>query len=92
MQIPDLINGCFEFGGSLINLMNVRAIRRDKRVSGVHWSPFAFFTAWGAWNLFYYPFLNQWLSFTGGCLIFSVNGIWLLHAFYYMKHPSNEQQ
>lgn len=83
MQFPDLINGTFEAGGAIINVTNVLAIRRDRMVRGVHWSPWAVFSAWGIWNLYYYPHLNQWLSFTGGLAIVAVNMTWLGHYIYY---------
>lgn len=84
-QLPDLINGLFEFSGALFNCLNVRAIFRDKKISGVHWSPVVLFSAWGLWNLYYYPHLHQWLSFTGGLAIVSTNLIWLLGVWLYRK-------
>lgn len=77
MNLPDLVNGLFEFLGAFMILMNVRAIYRDRRLAGVHWGPTVFFTSWGFWNLFYYPHLDQWLSFTGGCALVLVNAWWL---------------
>lgn len=74
---PDLINGSFEFLGAFVLWQNVRALRRDKVLQGVHWTPTAFFAAWGLWNLFYYPSLDQWFSFWGGVAIVSVNLMWL---------------
>lgn len=77
MNLPDLANGLFELGGAAFQLLNVKALMRDRRVQGVHWSPVVFFTAWGGWNLFYYPHLGQWLSFVGGLAIVLVNLLWL---------------
>ena len=82
----DVINGAFEFSGGLSTLLNIKVIRRDKKVQGVHWSTYAFFTTWGIWNLFYYPSLDQWFSFLGGVLIVLGNLIWLGHALYYMRN------
>lgn len=82
----DVINGVFEFSGGLSTLLNIRAIRKDKTIQGVHWSTYAFFTTWGIWNLFYYPSLNQWFSFSGGVLIVLGNLIWLGHALYYLRN------
>lgn len=81
----DLVNGLFEFGGAITSFINVRSIRRDKKVLGIHWSTYLFFTSWGIWNLIYYPSLNQYFSFTGGVLIVVGNAIWLSHALYYMN-------
>ncbi len=80
---PDIINGAFEFGGAVALWQNVRAIRRDKRLQGVHWIPALFFAMWGIWGLFYYPHLDQWVSFTGGIALVSVNIIWLWFVAWY---------
>lgn len=77
---PDQINGAFEFGGALVLMLNVRRVWRDRRVSGVSWAPTAFFTAWGLWNLFYYPHLGQSWSFVGGLFVVLSNTIWLALA------------
>lgn len=83
MNVPDLINGLFEFGGSIVLWLNVLQTYRDKGYRGVTvWSTFLF-SAWGYWNLYYYPSLNQWLSFVGGCLIVAANTSWLVLMLYY---------
>jgi hypothetical protein len=84
----DLINGSFEFVGSLMLWRNVAQLYRDKMVRGVHWSATGFFAAWGYWNLFYYPHLGQWLSFSGGVSIVAANTIWLGQMLYYIKKGS----
>jgi len=82
---PDMINGLFElFGGTLL-LLNIIQLHKDKTVKGVSWLPTMFFTAWGIWNLFFYPYLNQWYSFIGSLWIVITNGIWLIQILYY-KH------
>lgn len=85
----DLINGFFELCGGLLYVINIRRLIRDKEVRGVSWIPTLFFTFWGAWNLYYYPSLNQTLSFIGGIFIFTTNAIWIYLVFYYKwKHKS----
>ena len=81
----DLINGLFELIGGALNWINVKYLLRDKQVKGVAVFPCAFFSAWGLWNLYYYPALNQWMSFMGGLIIVSANGVWVGLAIYY-KH------
>lgn len=78
MSIPDIINGTFELAGGLFIWMNVVQVWKDKIVRGVHWLPTAFFTTWGVWNLYYYPHLNQWVSFAGGICIVLGNLAWVL--------------
>lgn len=83
MTIPDLINGAFELGGGLMQLQNCRRLLRDKVVRGVDSRVFVFFTAWGMWNLYYYPSLNQPASFVGGVFIVTANAVWVSLAWRY---------
>lgn len=85
MSIPDLINGLFELCGGLFLVRNCIHLHRDKQVKGVSILSTAFFSAWGYWNLYYYPFLNQWMSFCGGLLIVIANTWWVTAALYYRK-------
>lgn len=85
---PDLINGGFEAAGAASLALNVKRLFRDKKVMGAHWVPTAFFTAWGAWNLYYYPALGQWISFSGGCAIMAVNIVWLSALIYFSARKS----
>ena len=59
MMSPDILNGLFEFSGTLFVLLNVRTIYRAKKLVGFNPSVLVFFTSWGFWNLFYYPHLGQ---------------------------------
>ena len=86
MQLPDLINGIFEAGGGWMLWKNVQRIRRDKQVRGVDWRVTIFFTLWGYWNAFYYPHLDQWLSFYGGLVIVLANTAWLYYAYKYRNN------
>jgi hypothetical protein len=75
MMTPDHCNAVFEGGGAIIQLINVRQILRDKTVRGVHWAPLAFWTAWGVWNVFYYPAIHQWWSFACGLGVVAGNAV-----------------
>lgn len=77
MNLPDIINGLFEGLASLFILNHCRVLHKDKCVRGISVVSVIFFTAWGFWNLFYYPHLGQWLSFTGGVLIVAANCLWV---------------
>lgn len=79
----DAINGLFEVGLSLMLLLNLRRIRKDKKVEGFDWRVIGFTTMWGVWNLFYYPSLNQMFSFYAGIAVVAVNIAWLAHVWYY---------
>jgi hypothetical protein len=89
VQVPDLINGSFEIFGGFILLINVFKMYKDRCLKGVHWGPVVFFTAWGFWNLFYYPHLDQWLSFVGGLFIVSVNFVWLIMTMYFLRRTND---
>ena len=84
MSYPDLINGIFEASGSLFILRSVFLLHKQKLVRGVSLIHVAFFMAWGWWNLYYYPHLGQWLSFSGGCLIVLTNSFWVGQIVYYL--------
>lgn len=86
IHIPDLVNGLFECVGGLSLLKNVKRIRRDKQVRGTVWEITIFFTAWGYWNMFYYPNLDQWISFAGGCVICLANTVWVFYAYKYRRN------
>lgn len=85
----DLINGLFELFGAILIAINVRQILKDKEIKGVHWIPTGFFSLWGFWNLFYYPHLDQWLSFVAGVLLFITNTTWVSLMIYYGRKKVN---
>lgn len=81
---PDIVNGLFEGSGGIFIAVSVRKLYKQKIVRGVSAVPVGFFSAWGYWNLFYYPHLGQWASFSGGLGIVIVNTIWLCQIVYYL--------
>ena len=83
MTAPDLVNGLFELGGSLAIMASVARVRQDKQVKGVSWYMIAFFTSWGAWNIFYYPHLGQTFSYIAGLAVLGANLVYLAHLLYY---------
>jgi len=87
MKIPDFLNGSFEAIGGVIVFLNCWKLYKDKEVKGVVWQLTIFFMAWGLWNLYYYPYLHQWLSFVGGLLMVIANTLWIAQVIWYLKHP-----
>jgi fumarate reductase subunit C len=85
MTFGDTVNGLYEMLGGLFLLYNCFVLYKHKQVRGISAVPVAFFTTWGIWNLWYYPSLNQWLSFSGGCLIVVANMIWITMMIYYVR-------
>lgn len=80
---PDMTQAAFEFGSACFQVLNVRAIRRSRAITGVHWIPTAFFAAWGVYNLWFYAMLNLPLAWWAGLSITLINLIWLGHVCYY---------
>lgn len=72
-MIQDIINGGFEFAAGLAVLRHCAVLQRDRQVRGVSIPAMFFFTAWGFWNIYYYPFLGQPFSFVGGIFVTVAN-------------------
>jgi len=70
---PDTINAVFEALGSVAVWANVFAIIKDKGYAGTRIPMMLFFSAWGFWNLWYYPHLGQSLSFYASVLLTTGN-------------------
>lgn len=85
MTWQDAANGAFEFSAAFAVLNHCRVLYRAKRHEGVSITSTAFFWSWGVWNLYYYPHLNQWLSFTGGVAIMLSNFVWMGMMIYYRR-------
>jgi len=85
INLPDLINGIFEFSAGFFVLNHCRVVIKEKAVKGVSIISIVFFTSWGYWNLYYYPHLEQWLSFLGGLFIVVANSIWVVLLIKYKR-------
>lgn len=81
----DALNAIFELTGALFVWGNVVRLRRDREVRGVYWPTMGFFAAWGFWNLWYYPSLDQWFSFAAGLLLVAGNTAWVLMVVWMMR-------
>ena len=81
----DVINGLYEFSGALMLSLHVKQILKDKEVKGVAWPPFVFFASWGVWNLYYYPAVDCWWSFSGGVALVTVNLVYCALMWKYRK-------
>jgi len=80
---PDMINGCFQFFGGVLLFRNSYLLLKHKKIRGVSLLPTIFFSVWGFWNLFYYPYLEQMISFYAGITVVSANTLWIVLAIYY---------
>lgn len=86
---PDLINGTYETLGGLFLWRNVYRLHKDKQIKGVSILATGFFASWGWWNIFYYNWLHQPLSWWGGVCLVLANTTWVLQAIYYSRKVKN---
>lgn len=85
LDYADAINGIFHLLGATALFWNVRRVFKDKAVAGVSILSTVFFALWGFWNLYYYPHLDQWLSFIAGIAIVIGNCCWIGSMLYYSR-------
>ena len=85
MGIPDIINGGFELFASGFIILSILKVWHSHSSKGVNWIHPAFFSAWGFWNLYYYPHLDQWFSLIGGIGVVVCNTIWVALLFKYRR-------
>lgn len=83
----DIVNALFEAIGGCLIWINVYRLHIDKRIAGVSMLPTAFFSAWGIWNLWFYPAVGAWWSFLGGISIVIANSVWWWQMLKYRKNP-----
>lgn len=81
---PDRINAALEYLGVIFTLYNsIILVQDDGQVQGISIASTVFFTLWGCWNLYYYPYLNQKASAIAAAGLVVANSTWLiLYALY----------
>jgi len=82
---PDFTNGLFEFLGGAMLLNHCRVLYKHKHTAGVSKFSVLFFLLWGCWNMFYYPHLGQYWSFSGGLFVVLTNLLYIVMLLYYSK-------
>ena len=83
MAWQDFLNGSFELAAGLFMTISIIKLHREKKVRGVSCIHVGYFTLWGYWNIYYYPYLDQWMSFFGGLSVVLINTVWLGQMIYY---------
>lgn len=86
----DFINGSFELAGGVFVMLHCIKLYKDKKVRGVSFIASGYFTTWGFWNMYYYPFLRQWASLVGSLLIVAMNTLWVGMMLYYIRKEKHE--
>lgn len=79
----DILNGSFELFGGVFILLHCLKLIHDKKVKCVSIIAISYFAAWGFWNIYYYPFLNQWCSLIGGSGIVAMNCLYVYLLIHY---------
>lgn len=72
-----MINALFEASAAVFVWLNFKALKRDRKVLGMHWIPITIFVIWGYWNPYYYWHLAQWLSMIAAVGVAVGNSAWL---------------
>jgi hypothetical protein len=85
IRYADLGNSLWEWGGSFAAWRGVFALHKDKHFAGTRIEVALFFLLWGFWNMYYYPHLDQWISFTGGLSLVIANCAWFMLMLKYRK-------
>jgi len=85
----DFINGLIEAFAGLFVLNHCRVLYADKSVRGVSIVSALFFTLWGFWNLYYYPQLNQPVSFYGGLFVVLANAVYISMMVVYRRRTAS---
>lgn len=91
MNKPDLINGLFELAGAVATGYNLVVLLRHKQVRGFAPWAYVYFTTWGAWNIYYYPHLHQFISLAGTICITISNCLYTGFALYYVRRSRRSQ-
>ena len=73
---PDIVNALFELAAAGFVLNHCRVLRRDRVARGVSLLSTVFFTAWGAWNIVFYPAVGAFWSFVAGLAVLAANCLW----------------
>ena len=90
-SMADFVNGSFEILGGVFILLSCLRAYKDKQVKGISILMIGFFTAWGFWNLYYYPSLGQIWSFIGGLGVVSANTLYVSMLIYYSVHYDSKK-
>jgi hypothetical protein len=81
--VIDLINSLFEGFAAFAVGNHCRVILKHREAKGMSILSTVFFTAWGFWNMYYYPVLGQMFSFWAGAAVCAANAwyVYLLVKF-----------
>lgn len=79
----DAVNAFFECGGFIAVAMNCWKTHKDRGTRGIAPLAVAFFTAWGFWNLYYYPSVGSTISGAAAIAVALANTLWISLMLYH---------
>lgn len=93
MNWPDIVNASFEWGAAGAIALSIRRLFIEKVVKGYDPVTIAFFTVWGAWNIYFYgPALGLLFSWVAGVAVFVTNCVWLYYAHHFLRWPGGREE
>jgi hypothetical protein len=87
----DMINGLFELLGAVMMTRSVWKLWCDKVLYGYDPMGTIVFTAYGLWNLIFYPSQGLMWSWYGGVALVAVNGTWLGLLIWLYRRPIKDR-
>lgn len=81
----DFINALWELAGAAVLVHSIFILLRQKDVKGIGWQQVFFFTAWGCWNVYFYPDNGLYWSWYAGILLALCNLIYFMLLIYYSR-------
>lgn len=85
--MTDYINAALIVGGAIFAWLSVRELYKDKKVLGVYWQAWFFYSICSIWDLYYYPSVGHSWSFWAVTLLVIANVLWVVLAIHYRKKP-----
>ena len=80
---PDYINAGIQFTAGIVTWRNCFRLHVDKGYAGIDPYALFFYISWGGWNLYWYSYLHQWVSFVASINVTVANLVWISLMFYY---------
>ncbi len=82
----DWFNALLVMGGMYLAAANAIALHRDKKVRGVYWKAWVFYSFCAVWDIYYYKSVGHPWSVAAAVLLSVATIAWLAMAFRYRKN------
>ena len=81
----DLINSAFVLVAVAMAALDLKQVRKDRQVKGLHFATAILFTVWPFWDLFYYASLGQTFSLFACTVLATLRGFWFVDVWRFRK-------